>query len=1234
MKKPFQLLNKFVAFLFFLCCFYQANATHYAGADLTYTYSGTPNTYTVTLKLYRDCCPFCSTFLTDYEVCYRSASTGLQGSLIVSQIPNTGNLIPPSTCVNTPQCYEEYIFQGTVVLPQAAADWVLTYNGYARNDAITTIQNPGGQGLAVRAYLDNLNFPTNSSPEFLFIPVQLFCVGNQFYFDQGASDPDNDSLVFSFAPAEGDINTACPINTVANLQYVSPYTFTDPIATVSGININPQTGVISFVPSLQQIGVICVKVEEYQNGILKGSVKRDIQVVIQAGCNVLPPTFENSIVQTGIQANCGDNTVLLTFQEPIQCGSAIPTDLQVRDPNGLPNPVIAANPVNCVNGLTDSLLITLYYPVTFGTSLLFTKIGNDGNTFLSVCGSQMAEFDSLQIIVDDSIPHVKSAINVGCYFNDFTVTLNQDILCSTISSDLSEFTLLDANGTTIPISSIITNCNPTSQYSYINQITFSFASGISAPGPLQLFINNGTDLNTISDACGRAYNVGDTLAELTVINSILVNLPADTSLCDNGNPFVINSGVQGASYSWTLDGNLLADTTSSINATTSGNYAVVVTYGAACSGTDTVNVTFNTVPQVTLGNDIFLCTGDPIPALSSGVSNAQSYQWYNGTTLIAGATDSVYTPTQPGIYSVTVSNGGVCSGTDEILIVINAALPVALGNDIAICDNAAIPTLHSNVVATNYTWYLNYTTQVASGPADSIYTPTQAGIYTVIANSSTCNGTDTLELQINASPTAVITGDTVACQTQTLTVAGNSGATFTWSVDGLLTGVTDSVYTTTQTGQHVYTVTVTNISGCTATAQTNVTVYQQAPSPNVADQAYCTGTLIPSLTTAVTGVSYQWYDAANNPIPGATNSSYQPSAPGTYSLTVNIGTCSASDPATVSEVASPAPVLSNISLCNGANLPALNANANVAGYTYQWTLNSNNISGATDSIYQVPAGTVTGVYTYGVTVSNSQSGLTCSGNATMTLTVNPSVTVALAQGQTICAGDSASLDAQNSGSSYLWNTGATSQTIIVYDQNSYTVIVTDANGCTGTDNAQVTVNSAPSAAITASQTTLNNQILVCHEDSFPSLSAVAPTGGTVSWNYNGTISTSSSIQVASGAYGIYEVTVTDANLCANKSSVEVIEDECGLTFYNVITPNGDDDNPFFFIKNIETHTNCVVRIYNRWGNKVYDRSNYKNDSNAFSGKDLPDGTYFYSVETPDDGKKYNGTVTVISNKSK
>ena len=74
----------------------------------------------------------------------------------------------------------------------------------------------------------------------------------------------------------------------------------------------------------------------------------------------------------------------------------------------------------------------------------------------------------------------------------------------------------------------------------------------------------------------------------------------------------------------------------------------------------------------------------------------------------------------------------------------------------------------------------------------------------------------------------------------------------------------------------------------------------------------------------------------------------------------------------------------------------------------------------------------------------------------------------------------------------------------------------------------------------------------------------------------------------------------------------------------MISPNGDQANDYFVIRNIEYWSN-ELSIYSRWGNKVYSVNNYKNQWKA---DDLPDGTYFYVLKL-NDGTEHTGHVSVL-----
>lgn len=272
-------------------------ATHAAGADLTYECLG-GNTYRFTLAFYRDCGGVNADNTYDIDLVANNCNgSNYDLDLTLNQVSVTE--ITPLCPTQESNCgngnitgIQEYIYQGTITLPAACDNWTFTFCEAARNNIIDVIQAPGGQDLCVEATLDNLNAPCNSSPYFTNEPVGFICSGTEFCFNHGTLDDDGDSLVFTpIIPLNG------PSGSTVN--YVNPFNVNQPLPTAPELpySVDPVSGTICFKPNQAIVSVVAIRIDEYRNGQLIGSVIRDIQLNI-SNCNNQNPTiygFDNQV---------------------------------------------------------------------------------------------------------------------------------------------------------------------------------------------------------------------------------------------------------------------------------------------------------------------------------------------------------------------------------------------------------------------------------------------------------------------------------------------------------------------------------------------------------------------------------------------------------------------------------------------------------------------------------------------------------------------------------------------------------------------------------------------------------------------------------------------------------------------------------------------------------------------------------------------------------------------------
>jgi len=261
--------------------------SHIAALTLSYAISGGPNTYLLTLKLYRDC--FGTPLANSQRICFSSNSCGTNDTILLSL--TTSSILPP--CIfgpSLPYCYEEFIYQGTVILPYSCPDWIFSYSSPFTYGPLQSfdVYNPSG-AFYVEATLDNFNFSNNNSAFQTHEPCFRFCIFNPVLTDVTASDLDNDSLDYSFQSFLLDTLQSCPSSPFPK-SYYPPFSPTNFIQSSTPIILNNVTGSLSFNANQLMIGHASFLIKEFRNGILIGSTMMQQMVYTSAtGCTINIP---------------------------------------------------------------------------------------------------------------------------------------------------------------------------------------------------------------------------------------------------------------------------------------------------------------------------------------------------------------------------------------------------------------------------------------------------------------------------------------------------------------------------------------------------------------------------------------------------------------------------------------------------------------------------------------------------------------------------------------------------------------------------------------------------------------------------------------------------------------------------------------------------------------------------------------------------------------------------------
>lgn len=584
-----------------------------------------------------------------------------------------------------------------------------------------------------------------------------------------------------------------------------------------------------------------------------------------------------------------------------------------------------------------------------------------------------------------------------------------------------------------------------------NSYTWSPATGLSctsctntiaSPASTTTYTVTGTDGN----GCTNTANVTVTVNALPAVSA-----GTNQSICPGGAAALLATGA--SSYTWSPASGLSCTSCANPNATPAATttYTVTGTDANGCVNTANVTVTVKSVPTISAGSNVAICTGSSTNLLASG---GVSYTWSPAAGLsCTTCANPTANPTSTTTYTVTGTGVSGCTNTSTVIVTVNPLPNVSAGANQAICAGG-FATLNATG-AVSYTWS-PATGLSCTNCANPVATPSTTTTYTVTGtNANGCINTSTVTVTVNSLPTVSAGSNQTICPGGNVTLQATGANTYVWSpATGLsCTACANPIASPATTT--TYTVTGTNGNGCSNTSAVTVTVNAQ---PNVSaglNRSVCIGSSTSLLATGAN--TYVWSPSAGLSCTTCANPTATPAATTTYTV---IGTLSTgcADTAQVVVTVNPLPTISaggNKNICTGASVSLLAS----GGTSYSWSP----ATGLSCTACSNPTATPATTTTYTVTGTDING---CVNTANAIVTVNPIPVVTISGKDTICSGDSALLSASGA-ASYSWSPAgslscATCNGTYASPSTTTTYTITGTtNGCSSNANHKITVLSLP-----------------------------------------------------------------------------------------------------------------------------------------------------------------------------
>lgn len=536
------------------------------------------------------------------------------------------------------------------------------------------------------------------------------------------------------------------------------------------------------------------------------------------------------------------------------------------------------------NGCSNTTAVTVTVnplPVASATSTNVTCFGlADGTATASATGgsgpytymwSNMQATASATGLAPGTYTVVATDAN-GCS-DDATVTITEPpVLTASVSASANVTCNLGSDGSATTAAT--GGPSGTYTYSWSNGQSTATATGLTA----------GSYTVTVTDGSCTATATATITEPAAIAGSVTVTDVSCNGLTDGEATVTATGGPTGTfTYSWSTSP---VQTTATATGLGAGTYTVTITDGA-CTGTATATITQPSAVSVMMMSTNVSCDGgndgSAMAMTMGGPSAIYTYSWSDGQ-----ATQTASNLTA-GNYTVTVTSG-TCTGTATVSITEPAALSLSVSSTPASCnpgnDGTATVMASGGTGGYTYLWSNGETTSTAAGLAP--------GSYTVNVSYGSCApSTATVLVNSTGGPVITTSNDTTICAGESVTLFATGGSTYSWDNGA---GNTDTVIVS-PASTTMYTVTVSDVNGCSTLDVVTVTVTQLPAAAFT--YAFGNPAAIVNFTNASTdAAAYTWDFGDGSAADNSQDPSYTYTADGTYTVTLVSSNSCGSDTAT------------------------------------------------------------------------------------------------------------------------------------------------------------------------------------------------------------------------------------------------------------------------------------------------------------------------------------------------